>query len=61
MWVVLVVGDDWSQEDLSVAPGILFGAISCSATNVCVGLGGVNAQSGRVAVYSNATRSPSSA
>ena len=22
-------GDDWSQEDLSVAPGILFGAISC--------------------------------
>jgi photosystem II stability/assembly factor-like uncharacterized protein len=54
-------GDDWSQEDLSVAPGILFGAISCSATNVCVGLGGVDTHSGRVAVYSNALRSPSSA
>ena len=53
-------GDTWSQEGLPVAPGTLVGAISCPATNVCIGLGGVNAQSGRMSVYGNATRSPSS-
>ena len=52
-------GEAWREEDLSVAPGILVGAISCPATNVCIGLGGVNAQSGRAAVYSNATGSAS--
>ena len=53
-------GDTWSQEDLPAAPGTLVGAISCPETNVCIGLGGVNAQSGRMSVYGNATRSPSS-
>lgn len=47
-------GSDWDQDSLDVGSGTLIGAISCPASNVCVGLGGVNAGSGRVSVYSNA-------
>jgi photosystem II stability/assembly factor-like uncharacterized protein len=53
-------GESWRQEALSVAPGTLVGAISCPATNVCIGVGGVNAHTGRAAVYSNAAGPTSS-
>jgi len=47
-------GSNWSQDTLEVGSGVLVGAISCPTQNVCVGLGGVNSESGRVSVYSNA-------
>ena len=53
-------GTTWMQDRLEVGSGALVGAISCPSGNVCVGLGGVNSESGRVSVFTNAADPASS-